>query len=215
MKEKIRRLTVMGVMAAISIVLVFFIHFPIFPQAPFLEYDPADIPILITALAYGPLDGMSVAVTAAVIQGLTVSAQSGPYGIMMHIISTCSLALTAGFIYRARRDMTGAVAGLSGGVLVSAAIMAGANLIITPLFMGAPVEAVKAMLLPVILPFNLIKGGINAAVTVMAYKPVSVALRSMTGEPHGDSAKPKTAVLLSALAVIAVCAAAVYFINRA
>ena len=39
----LRYLTQMGVLAAISIVLVYLIRFPIFPAAPFLEYDPADI----------------------------------------------------------------------------------------------------------------------------------------------------------------------------
>ena len=41
---KLGRLAKLGLLAALSIVLVFFIHFPIFPTAKFLEYDPADIP---------------------------------------------------------------------------------------------------------------------------------------------------------------------------
>ncbi len=49
-----RRLTTMAVMAALSIVLVALIHFPIFPAVSFLEYDPADIPILIAGFAFGP-----------------------------------------------------------------------------------------------------------------------------------------------------------------
>ena len=40
----------MGMMAAISIILVYLIHFPIFPAASFLEYDPADVPILILTI---------------------------------------------------------------------------------------------------------------------------------------------------------------------
>ena len=40
------RLAKMGMLVAIAIVLVYFIHFPIFPAVAFLEYDPADIPIL-------------------------------------------------------------------------------------------------------------------------------------------------------------------------
>ncbi|MFQ9412551.1 MAG: hypothetical protein ACLR1T_18100 [Evtepia gabavorous] len=39
------------------LLLVYVIHFPIFPAASFLEYDPADIPILIGTFAYGPLAG--------------------------------------------------------------------------------------------------------------------------------------------------------------
>ena len=51
---KLGRLAKLGLLAALSIVLVFFIHFPIFPTAKFLEYDPADIPIMIATFAFGP-----------------------------------------------------------------------------------------------------------------------------------------------------------------
>ena len=47
MNEKVRKLVTMAMLAALSIVLVYVIHFPIFPAASFLEYDPADIPIFI------------------------------------------------------------------------------------------------------------------------------------------------------------------------
>ena len=77
MKEKTRKLTVMAMLVAISVVLVYLIHFPIFPAAAFLEYDPADIPILIGAFAYGPVAGILLTGVASVIQGFTVSAGSG------------------------------------------------------------------------------------------------------------------------------------------
>ena len=51
MQTKVRKLATMAMLVAISIVLVYLIHFPIFPGAAFLEYDPADIPILIGAFA--------------------------------------------------------------------------------------------------------------------------------------------------------------------
>jgi len=54
-----------------------------------------------------------------------------------------------------------------------AVVMAAANLVITPLFLGVPVSAVKGMILPIIIPFNLIKAGINAVVTFAVYKAVS------------------------------------------
>ncbi|HRV34069.1 MAG TPA: ECF transporter S component, partial [Anaerovoracaceae bacterium] len=46
-----RNLAKLGILAAISIVLVALIHFPVFAAAPFLEYDPADIPIIIGTFA--------------------------------------------------------------------------------------------------------------------------------------------------------------------
>ena len=73
MNEKVRKLVTMAMLAALSIVLVYVIHFPIFPAASFLEYDPADIPILIGTFAYGPLAGVLLTVVVSVIQGMTVS----------------------------------------------------------------------------------------------------------------------------------------------
>ena len=94
------RLAKRGMLVAIAIVLVYFIHFPIFPAVAFLEYDPADIPILMGTFAFGPVAGILLTVVTAVIQGVTVSAASGLYGIIMHIISTSTLVIVAGVIYQ-------------------------------------------------------------------------------------------------------------------
>ena len=51
------------------------------------------------------------------------------------------------------------------------------NYWIAPIYMGYPREAVAALLLPAFLPFNLIKGGLNAAITLVLYKPVVTALK--------------------------------------
>lgn len=51
------------------------------------------------------------------------------------------------------------------------------NYLITPIYMGYPREAVVELLIPVFLPFNLIKGGLNAAITMILYKPIVKALR--------------------------------------
>jgi hypothetical protein len=51
------------------------------------------------------------------------------------------------------------------------------NYIITPFYMLTPRSVVAEMLLPVFFPFNLIKGGINAGLTLVLYKPIVTALR--------------------------------------
>jgi hypothetical protein len=52
------------------------------------------------------------------------------------------------------------------------------NYIITPLYMAHVSRAqVMAMLLPIFLPFNLLKGTINATITLLLYKPLVNALR--------------------------------------
>jgi riboflavin transporter FmnP len=171
--NKTRMLTTLSVLTALSIVLMLFIRFPIFPAAPYLEYEPMDIPILIAGFAYGPIAGLVVTVVSCLIQGLTVSSAVGGWvGILMHFIATGTFVTIASLIYRRKHSILGAVIGLLAGVVSMAAIMIPANLIITPAFYGTPVDVVRSMILPILLPFNLIKAGINAAVTFVIYKPL-------------------------------------------
>ena len=140
---KLGRLAKLGLLAALSIVLVFFIHFPIFPTAKFLEYDPADIPIMIATFAFGPWYGLMTTIVVAVVQGLTVSASGGIYGIIMHIIATGTFVLVAGFLYQKHKTKKGALIALLCGVVAWGLIMMPANLIITPIFTGMPVGAIR------------------------------------------------------------------------
>ncbi len=183
-KYTTREITYLGVMAALAVVLVYVVHFPILPGATFLEYDPADIPLFIVAFAFGPLPALLLTVIVAVIQGLTVSAQSGAIGIVMHIAATGTAVLVAGSLYARNKTKKNAIIALVSAVLAMTAVMIVMNLIFTPLFMGVPVEQVMQMIVPVILPFNLIKAGINAVAAFAVYKVV--------GKIFGDKMEKKT-----------------------
>lgn len=143
-----RRLTVMAMLLAVSVIFVWVLHTPLLPAAPYLEYDPADIPILIGAFVFGPMAGLILTFAASVLQGITVSASSGLYGILMHFIATGTMCLVSGSIYRAKKTRKTAIIALLVGILVTTAVMAGANMIVTPLFLGMPASVVKDLLLP-------------------------------------------------------------------
>lgn len=168
-----RQMVSMAMLGAISIVLVAAVHFPLIPAAAFLEYDPADIPILIGAFAFGPVAGLLMTIVVSFIQGITVSAQSGIIGIVMHILATGSCVLVAGGIYSRNKTRKTAVIALVCGALVQTLAMIVMNMIFTPLFMGAPLEVVMSMMVPAIIPFNLLKAGINCTITFFLYKSIS------------------------------------------
>lgn len=168
-----RTLTTLGMLAALALVLVSLIHFPIVPAAPFLEYDPADIPIFVGTFLFGPAAGFALTVIVSVIQGLTVSAASGGIiGIFMHIFATGTYVLIAGILYNKNCTRKGAFAAMAAGSLAMTAVMCLWNLIFTPLFLGQNMGDVAAMLIPAIIPFNLLKAGINSFVTYVVYKPI-------------------------------------------
>lgn len=175
-KDSVRFITFGAVLVTISYVLTLLPGVSIFPSAPFLSYDPKDIIIALGGLLFGPLMSLMVSVVVSMIEMFTISA-TGPIGCIMNILSTCAFACTASFIYKKRRSLAGAVIGLVCGCGMMAVVMVLWNYLITPLYMGVPREAIATMLLPVFLPFNLLKGGINAAFTFLLYKPVVGALR--------------------------------------
>jgi riboflavin transporter FmnP len=165
----------LAMFAALSIAFVTLIHFPFpfLPGAQFLEYDPADVPILIGTFAFGPLSGLLLTLVVAVVQGVTVSAASGPWGILMHFLATGSMALVAGLVYRRFHTFKGAIAALCAGAATMTLVMIPLNLLITPIYTGASVQVVAGMLLPAIIPFNAIKSVVNCAITFLVYKHIS------------------------------------------
>ena len=165
----------LAMFAALSIVLVVLIHFPFpfLPGAQFLEYDPADVPILIGTFAFGPVAGLLLTLVVSLVQGLTVSAGSGPWGILMHFVATGSMAAVAGLIYKKFHSFKGAIAALAFGALTMTVVMIPLNLLITPIYTGASVQIVAGMLLPAIIPFNAIKSVINCLITFIVYKHIT------------------------------------------
>lgn len=115
----------------------------------FLEYDPGDIFVLVAGLLLGPWWGLGITLVASLVQGVTVSAASGLYGILMHIISTGTLVLVATFVKRLFKSRLSSELSVACACWPPTAVMLGANMVITPAFMGVSVEAVRDMLLPV------------------------------------------------------------------
>lgn len=171
-QKKTVKLAKIAMLVAISIILVYFIHIPIFPAVAFLEYDPADIPIMIGTFAFGPAAGVMITFVVSILQGITVSSGSGVYGILMHIIATSVFVIVAGNIYKRKKTKKDAIIALACGVAAWVVVMFFANLVITPLFMGVPRSLVWE-LMPFILAFNAIKAGVNSVLTFLLYKRIS------------------------------------------
>lgn len=176
-KPAIDRLVKLGLLTAISILLVYLIHFPIFPAAAYLEYDMADVPILIGTFLFGPWWGLALTAVVSLLQWILVSPASGWVGALMHFFATGTCVLIAGTVYRKNHTLRGAVLGMVLGGIAQVLMMIPLNLIFTVHFNGAPQSVVLAMLPTVIIPFNMIKVGVNALLTFLLYKRVGKALK--------------------------------------
>jgi len=171
-KSRTLMLAKMALMVAISFICTF-IHFPILPMAPFLEFEVSDIPILISGFVFGPLPGFVIGVVSIMLRALIMSPPSGPYGLLMHVIAISVFVVVASLIYKKFKTRKWGLIALIIGGLAMTAVMIPANLLITPLFLGMPVEVIQAMILPILLPFNILKMAINTAVVFLLYKRLS------------------------------------------
>ena len=168
----------LAMMTAVSVVLLLIIRIP-FPPAPFLVYDPADVPIYITAFAFGPAAGLIVTLIVCLIQAFMLGGD-GLYGFLMHFVATGIVAVVIGLMYSKSKTKKRAIISLAVAVVVATAVMCVMNILVTPAYMGAPREAVVAMIPTVIIPFNLLKAGLNAVLTFILYKRVSGFLHGPT-----------------------------------
>lgn len=187
MKYDVNKLVKLALLSALSILLMMVIRFPIVPSAPFLEYEPGDVPALIGAFLYGPGAGLLITAVVSLVQAVTVSAGSGWIGAIMHMVATGTMVLISGLIYKRIHTFKGAVIALAAGSIGMTLMMIPLNLFFTTKFLGVPVEAVKAMLVPAIIPFNLIKAVGNSALTVLVYKSVARVLRIETAASEGGA----------------------------
>lgn len=212
MDSKTRKLTITGMLCALAYAATAVGRVPI---VLFLKYDPKDIIIAIGGLIFGPMISFAIAVIVSFLEMFTIS-ENGILGLLMNVISSCSFACTATFIYKKKHTLSGAVAGFLCGWGCMVSVMLLWNYLIAPIYMGYPRETVVKLLLPAFLPFNLIKGGLNAAITMLLYKPIVTALRrSHLLETESTDAKShiNIGVLLASSLIIITCVLVILYFN--
>lgn len=204
MNSKTKKLTTVGMLCAFAYVATVIGRVPL---VLFLKYDPKDIIIAISGLIFGPLTSFSVALIVSLVEMFTIS-ENGILGFLMNVISSCSFACTSAFVYKKNRKLSGAIIGLFCGWGCMVLVMLLWNCLITPIYMGYSREAVVELLIPAFLPFNLLKGGLNAAITMILYKPIVTTLRrAHLIETNQIMSKTKLNVglILIALLIITTC----------
>lgn len=206
MKQKTfdtKKLVVLAMLAAVAYLLVMVVRIPV---VLFLSYEPKDVAIAVGGFLFGPLAAAGTSLVVSLVEMVTIS-QTGPIGALMNFLSTVCFSCTAAAIYRKNRTRAGAVMGLLAGSVAMIIVMLLWNYMITPLYMGVERSAVKDMLLPVFLPFNALKAGLNTAITLLIYKPLVTGLRKTGLLPpsHSQSHPGRGGIYLLAVLLLATC----------
>ncbi len=197
-----KKISTIGVLSAMALVVATFIRFPIVPAVSFMFYEPKDVILVIGGFIYGPATVVLMSVITSILEVMFKG--GNVIDIVMNVISTVAFAGTAALIYRKYHSKNGAVAGLLSGVAVTVVVMILWNYIVTPIYYKMPREAVVALMIPGFIPFNLIKYGLNAGITLVLYKPIVNVLRrfKMVESGNGKSGKQKGMLMLGIFIVI-------------
>ena len=182
-KSKLFKLSFAGIFAALSYISTHVIYITV---AGFLTYDVKDALITVCSMIVGPIYGIAVSLIVSFIELITVSG-TGFWGFLMNFISSAVFAATASFIYKLSGKLSGAFIGLGTSVVATTAVMVLMNIVITPIYINQPREAVLSLIPSVLLPFNLTKAVLNAGLVLAIYKPLITALRSAKLLPASKS----------------------------
>ena len=207
-----RKLVVLAMLSAIGFISMLLIKIQVIS---FLKYEPKDIFITLAGFLYGPAAAFGCSVVTGLLE-LPFSS-TGLIGMVMNILSSAAFSCTAAFLYQKRRDLIGAVIGLTCGVIAMTTSMLLWNYLISPLYMGVTREQIAPMLTSTFLPFNLLKSGLNAALTLLLYRPF-LRILEMCGyqtEKHEKNKKSET-VLIAVFSVVlfCVCTGVIWYLNR-
>ncbi|MDR2492030.1 MAG: ECF transporter S component [Coriobacteriales bacterium] len=168
-----RQIATMALFTALSVIFSF-IEIPLMPgAAAFLKFDPANVPALLAGLVYGPAAGCVVGILSAGLHGLFVA---NPVGALMNAVAVVAFVLPPALICLNRKGVVRMTAGMTLGSVASIAAMLLMNVLITPFYLGVPLDMVVGMLVPVLLPFNIIKAALNSALTAIVYQSLKRVL---------------------------------------
>ena len=185
-----RIITMTALLAAISYILAF-LEFPVPLSPSFARMDLSDLPALIGAFAFGPVTGVLIELVKNVLQLLSTS--TGGIGELANFLMGASYVLTAGLLYKYRKTKKMAMWACIISSLVMGIVAAVVNyFILLPLFatfmpLDQLIESFSKFMpfiqtkLDVVLynafPFNLIKGLIIGAITMLIYKRLTPILK--------------------------------------
>lgn len=189
-----RTMVKVSVLGVISFILMLF-EFPIPWLAPtFMKLDISDLPSLIGAFALGPMVGVMVQFLKNLLNVLIEGTTTGGVGELANFVVGSVFAFTAGLIYHRKKTFTRALVGLICGTIAMTITITLANyFVIFPLYaklMGLDMQVfidmgkainenitdLRSLMLLSVVPFNLLKGIILTALSLLIYKRVSPIL---------------------------------------
>lgn len=189
----VKELTKISVLAAVAAVLML-IEFPLFFAPEFYKLDLSEVAVLIGGFALGPIPAVIIELIKVLLNLALNGTVTGGVGEAANFIIGCSFVLPASIIYYRHKSMKSAIIGMVAGILMMAVVGSFANyFVLLPVYakvFGMPIQVfidmgnalnssivdLKTFILFAVVPFNIVKGIIVSAVTILIYKRLSPVL---------------------------------------
>ena len=184
--SKMTKIAMMSVLAFVIMQLELIV--PIFPS--FLKLDMSDLPALIGAFAMGPMAGVAIEGVKNLLHLLQTS--TGGVGELANFAIGSAIVIPSALIYAKNKSKKSAVIGLLVGTVAMSIVGAMANyFVLIPFYtafmpidtivelgtvINPSINSVGTLVLFGIVPFNLFKGLVLSALTLVFYKRISPVL---------------------------------------
>lgn len=191
--SKVRSMTVIALMGALSAVLMFIqVPVPMFMPS-FIKFDISELPALITAFSLGPVSGVCVCLIKNLINLFSTS--TGGVGELSNFFLGCMFVIPAGLVYKSGKTRKRAIIGsLLGAVVMAFSSIVSNYFVMYPFYINAMnmseeailgmykainpnVDSLLQALVMFNLPFTFIKGVASTVITVVVYKHISQIIK--------------------------------------
>lgn len=179
-KNRTLYLTYTALLTALAIILSYFPEIPLAFFAPWLKLDFSFTPMLLAGFALGPVAGL-ITLTLTNLAHLLGSTTAG-VGEIANMIVGASYLLPAMLMYRANRTQKTALIGMGIGIVLMVIAGVLSNMyILMPFFFGEKLAEfdMANYVATGVIPFNLIKGGVNSLLVYLLYKRLSLLLKNV------------------------------------
>jgi riboflavin transporter len=170
-KLNVKAFVSIGMLSSIAYLLML-LNFPLPPFPNFLFVDFSDIPALIAALIFGPIAGILVEFFKNVLNYIATGSATGiPVGHIANFLAGVLFVLPVYYIYNKVNTKKGMTIALAFGTLTMAIMMSVLNyLVILPAYTALlNFPDMRNLVVPAILPFNIIKGVIMSFIFMLLF----------------------------------------------
>nr|WP_312576311.1 ECF transporter S component [Sedimentibacter sp.] len=195
LKERnyVKTLTKIAALSAVAGVLML-MEMPLWFAPNFYKLDFSEIPVLVGAFAMGPIAGMTIEFIKILLNFVLNGTVTGGVGEVANFLIGCALIMPAGYIYKHHKSTKTAILGMVIGTLTLTVVGALLNYyLLLPVYakvFGMPIQAfidmgsalnplitnLKTLILYAVVPFNILKGVVVSAITLLIYKRISPIL---------------------------------------